>query len=823
MKFIFLIVFLSYTLVFGLVTDDEMAMIDEMLREVGLTIDSVNFPKAWEHSEFIIPTMLDCLERPFEFPKLVERLKNELLERDYLRFYDTATDMVYEGMLETEFDTDKFDRFICELNKRLSRMKKANDIFDYFEFVYDTALVYHAEALARLTREQLRHIEMFIYDLTRMGDGCAEKYAHISAGVELTPESAEIEYYVELIKLINFSALTTSAKYFFAGMHLLTEHEINWLNHKKPIVRNSRKGRMIIGTKHNDIYTDDAIFVYDPAGDDTYKFNMSTSVERPFLAIIDKSGNDIYINEVTSRLFAAFFGNIYHFDGSGNDTYRGDDFAFSANVGSLLSIDGSGDDMYTTGKRTLGAATIGIALLANIGGNNFYSGTCFSQGFGGPLGLGLLASYADDGLNNDVYFAGGKYSDVLRDPTDFYSLSQGFGFGVRPYIAGGIGILFDEAGNDFYNGAVFSQGVSYWYALGILIDLAGNDFYNACWYPQGSGIHLAAGFLYDESGDDVYISKRGPGQGGAHDWAVGFLIDRGGNDIYSADGNCGFAITNSVAVFIDSDGNDKYERKRVDSYGHGGIAREMGSIGIFLDTAGTDSYANEEQGNDRSWISGIYGVGRSMNIPKSQTIEPTIAEQPIEEATDIVIDAETPIAEVFRLSALQGIVTFSREKLSEARKMLLSREAEALSYIFEHKINSGSIAELQCIIDFARLSENFAEWLPVGLKDRRGRAVSNTILFIGILGLTDYLEHFERLLSEAKFQQDILSALGRIKTDTSIDIVSRYIDSDDRYLRVTAVRSLINIGTERSLDIVKSLSDIDCFLIKSMMDIAISE
>jgi hypothetical protein len=378
--------------------------------------------------------------------------------------------------------------------------------------------------------------------------------------------------------------------------------------------------------------------------------------------------------------------------------------------------------------------------------------------------------------------------------------------------------LFDEAGNDFYNGSVFSQGVAYWYALGILIDLQGNDFYNASWYPQGSGIHLAAGFLYDESGDDVYFSKRGPGQGGAHDWAVGFLVDRAGNDFYSADGNCGFAITNSVAVFVDAGGNDRYERKRSDSYGHGGIAREMGSIGIFLDTGGNDVYANEHQGNDMSWVSGIYGIGRDMNIVREPVEEPVVVgdEPAIDE---FILDENMPINELFALAAQWDIVTVPRERVSEARRVLLEREAEAVPYIFENMMHTGSISIQRTILDFARNSDLFKESLPDGLKSSRARTVSNTIMFIGILGLIEYVDTFEEMISEGKNIDNILSALGRLRTEKSIDILAEYIHSADRYRRVTAVRALKEMNMPRSLEIVLSLDGHECFLIKSMVDI----
>ena len=92
----------------------------------------------------------------------------------------------------------------------------------------------------------------------------------------------------------------------------------------------------------------------------------------------------------------------------------------------------------------------------------------------------------------------------------------GFAIGARPRAGGGIGVLYDRSGNDFYNAEIYAQGTSYWYSLGMLIDERGQDIYNATQYAQGAGVHLSIGYLCDGAGDDSYHSRFGPGQGGAH-------------------------------------------------------------------------------------------------------------------------------------------------------------------------------------------------------------------------------------------------------------------------------------------------------------------
>jgi hypothetical protein len=248
----------------------------------------------------------------------------------------------------------------------------------------------------------------------------------------------------------------------------------------------------------------------------------------------------------------------------------------------------------------------------------------------------------------------------------------------------------------------------------------------------------------------------------------------------------------------------------------------MGSIGIFLDTGGNDIYANEHHGNNKSWVSGLYGVGRDTEIIRQPAIE-TIVEESEFEIEKYTIDETMPIDELFAIAAQWDIVTIPRERVREARRILSEREAEAVEYILENRLNTGSISIQRTILDFARNSDIFKARISEGLSSDKPRAVSNTILFIGILGLTNYIETFDKMLTEEQYVNDILSALGRLSTDKSIDILARYIDSEDRYRRVIVVRSLKEINTDQSLNMILSIEDNNCFLIKSMIDIVQNE
>jgi len=821
---VYICIFLTASHLHAVITPAELNTIDSMLQTHGLNINSVNFPKNWGNPAFVIPKMLDILEHPFQYPIFVNTLKEKLLTKDPLQIYDFATQTVFETTAPASV-----------FHTRLATIKSPKDILLYAEHVYNTANTHYQQAFANLTPQEQRLLEVFIYDITKDDDE-DPRYTALSQGIDPPDVDDEMEYIIELIQKIDFTQLITSARLFFVAMHTLANTDLSHIKFNSQVNYQTQFGNMIIGTNNHDTYSDNYAFIYDPAGNDIYTGNMGTNRKNPFFTIIDLQGDDVYRNTQIGGLFTALYGNVYHFDAQGNDYYYGDDLAFSANIGSLISIDNSGNDTYITGAKTLGAATMGIALVINSGGNDIFSSHRYAQGFGSTLGFGILASYADfvgdgpvrpdsdfvgDGPvrpDSDIYFAGGKYIHAPLAPNDYQSLSQGFGFGLRPDLAGGIGVLFDEAGNDFYNGGVYSQGVAYYYALGILIDLQGNDFYNAVYYPQGSGIHLAAGFLYDEAGDDLYYSKNGPGQGAGHDYGVGFLVDRAGNDSYSVDGGNGLGISNSVGIFIDSDGNDRYERQRKDSYGFGGTAREMGSIGIFLDTGGNDKYPIENAKNDHSWRAGTYGFGMDLHDPPLDTAPPDTTPSVSDTTPEPDIPADLPIPELFAIAA-EWEVGSAITRVQKARAIMLTRDQEATDYVFDKKLKTKSGLELRAIIHLARNSETFKERLPEALQHPHRRAVGNSIYIIGALDLDGYLTDFRRMLDQGTYKNAILSALGSFNTDQAIDLLEMHLHDDDIYTRTIVAQSLKEIGTPRAIQLILSLDDTDDFLIKSMKDL----
>ncbi len=369
-------------------------------------------------------------------------------------------------------------------------------------------------------------------------------------------------------------------------------------------------GEFIIGGKGSSHYTGSPALIIDLGGDDIYELSYDSTVSTQ--VIIDLGGNDTY-KALTDFCFGSgFFGTGILIDEEGDDTYLGKNFCLGSGLfGIGLLLDKKGNDKYFGDTFTQGAGAWGVGILADLDGTDNSNGALYAQGFGGVAGFGSLI----DKAGNDNYFAGGKYKDILRYKEHYLSLSQGFSYGIRPYMSGGVGLLLDYSGNDGYVSDIFGQGSSYWWGWGCLYDKEGNDFYQAFQYAQGSATHMTLGTLIDGGGDDIYSAK-GVSQGCGHDWACGILLDQAGNDNYYAyDLSQGAGNANGIGIFIDQAGDDGYYVKsKANTQGYGNPRREYGSIGIFIDMLGKDRY--DGNGCDSCWwsIDSKWGVGLDLEM-----------------------------------------------------------------------------------------------------------------------------------------------------------------------------------------------------------------
>jgi len=354
----------------------------------------------------------------------------------------------------------------------------------------------------------------------------------------------------------------------------------------------------------------------DIGGNDTYEGRTAGAAgdDTPISVCIDLAGDDVYESTSSGCQGWGLFGIGVLIDAFGDDTYIAQDHCQGASTfGIGILQDMYGNDIFLGKEMSQGAAACGVAVLSNESGNDIYFSPEYSQGFGFTFGSGVLRDRAGD----DYYFIGGVDVDFRENKPGkerYVCMGQGFGFGPRRdqegwQGAGGIGILTDGAGNDYYMGDYFAQGSSYWFSTGILDDKSGNDTYVARRYSTGAGIHNSVGIVVDEAGDDEYWGW-GVGIGHGLDASVGMVVDVMGDDYYSARGwyTMGHG-GDGLGILIDNGGSDVYSQRDATSLGYGGpyMTNYRRPLGIFIDADGQDAYTTK--GNNRFWVADETGVG----------------------------------------------------------------------------------------------------------------------------------------------------------------------------------------------------------------------
>ena len=222
-------------------------------------------------------------------------------------------------------------------------------------------------------------------------------------------------------------------------------------------------GKIICGGAGRNVYTNEAFLIIDTGGDDIYLNSAGGAnglVGRPISIVIDLGGNDQFISRQSFSQGAGVFGiGILAALGS-NSTFIAKHMSQGAGFfGCGLLVTGQGKQTFEADTFCQGAGMFGTGILWQRGGDTTYRACQMAQGFGGTSGFGLLL----DESGNDLYYAGGKYPCGWL-PGQYFSLAQGFGYGMRPFAGGGIGVLCDLKGDDRYIADVYGQGASYWYS-----------------------------------------------------------------------------------------------------------------------------------------------------------------------------------------------------------------------------------------------------------------------------------------------------------------------------------------------------------------------
>jgi hypothetical protein len=589
-------------------------------------------------------------------------------------------------------------------------------------------------------------------------------------------------------------------------------------------------GKIVVAGAGAHVFTNEAFLIIGLGGDNVYS-NSAGGADgldgRPISIVIDLGNHSRFVSNRSFSQGAGVFGiGILAALGS-NCTFQAKHLSQGAGFfGCGLLMTGEGEQDFEADTFCQGAGMFGAGILWQRGGNTTYRAAQMAQGFGGTQAVGLLL----DEAGNDSYFVGGKYPcDWL--PGHHFSLAQGFGYGMRPFAGGGLGILCDLKGDDHYVADVYGQGASYWYSVGLLLDAEGDDRYDAYQYCQGAGIHLSNGALIDWAGNDTYTAGH-ICQGAAHDYAVGTLIDRAGNDKYTGDTTAqGAAINNSFAMLLDVAGNDRYtgiDPKQSQAAGHDGGKREYGSVALLLDLGGHDTYS-QGQTNNTVWLKPWYGAGLDAEIaeptlrwpnpltvagggPVLQTnrlyqIAPVDPHQPIEHLLRVAIsdqpDADKAWDEIKQLgtNALAYLVT----RLDSPNVLVRAKTEELVDHLGTNSIpalitgidtaKNDEIARLCCYF-LARFDEKARSAIPHVLPLLQ-RDITRPIAFY-TLGHLRAREAFAPAL-RALYERELVrlravQALGKIGDHRATASIIRKLDDELYDVRYAAEDALVGFG-----------------------------
>lgn len=631
------------------------------------------------------------------------------------------------------------------------------------------------------------------------GYQCQERFVHIGSQVMLQSILSAGGHLAKANELLNQIAIQ------LRDQPLSAIHSIN-----TPL------GPIAVGTPGSDRYDGDYLLIVDPGGDDFYITQRTGFEVGNTHVIYDLAGNDTY-RGLDFCQGAGVFGCGFLYDQAGNDIYQARNYSQGLaffGVGRLH--DRNGHDLYLGDTAVQAVAAFGPAWLIDESGSDVYQAQSLAQGAGFCKGLAALID--SDGY--DRYLSGGAYRDILRNAAHTVTLSQGFGYGLRPYGSGGIGLLFDKSGNDLYAADVFGQGSAYWFALGGLIDLQGDDIYTGYDYCQGSGVHLAFGGLIDVAGMDNYKSW-GISQGSGHDLALGGLLEMDGDDNYSCNGlSLGGGNANGLSLFIDTDGQDGYIARTDQTLGYSDRRRTYGMIGVFLDLDQTDFYGAMHGGNDQFWAKSTYGVGWDTDRPDSS--DTTTATTP---------DAgyPEPLASTVTALFLQASAAPSKylPLVQPARDALIAMGVDSLGYLLT-KLRTPSPREYHALSQIIpKIGPEVIPILADSLSADDTRTLSSTIWFMGLvkdstatpfllpllnhekwgirvktaeaLGYSGNPDAEERLIaaltdSVVDVRQRAAWALGECGTSQSIESLFHMLDDPHQAVRHSAEKSLENLA-----------------------------
>lgn len=328
--------------------------------------------------------------------------------------------------------------------------------------------------------------------------------------------------------------------------------------------------------------------VFDLGGDDRYDWRHGAGEHR---LVVDLAGNDRHTGGDLLGPAGAIGAAAVIDDHGGDDRYEGGDLTCGSVLGLSFILDRAGNDRYDGGAWSLGAAAGGASMVVDLAGSDRYRAEGMALGMGGPHAVAAVVDVAGDDRTEL-----GERPSIYGLEGERRGFGVGLGFGFRRSAPGGVGAYIDLAGRDHRRSGEFSQGCGYYFGLGFVLDAEGDDTAACDRYGLGGSAHQAAGVMIDLAGNDSYTARSAAHLGGAWDEAVAVFIDGAGDDSYRCDALAlGGAAQQALAWFVDRAGNDLY---RGGTATLGGVttneyhfdALRLGSLGLFSDLGGTDTY-----------------------------------------------------------------------------------------------------------------------------------------------------------------------------------------------------------------------------------------
>ena len=786
------------------------AAVDSALALLGLTTQDMISDRAWaEDDTFLLPQIRTALTSPTEAYRI---------GHEFVSSVPTALSETKSVGRMTAFTGARIPQYVFDdIDAQLEAAKPTDqDLFEPFLSAFALAEGYRAQAFANLSADEQRALllaaPLWFQDEDIAADDTLKGALYRAFGATVdTTQKVDEDSVLTLISRVNRDALAAATYAFARGLTVGVERWQNVPERKEAIsvegveggcteVRDTPYGRFVIGGTGANVYRGNFALIIDLGGDDRYYNRVGAGVAtlgNPVSAVVDLGGNDSYISGMMADQACGVLGLGGLVDVGGNDVYRTGAFSQGASFcGAAFFFDRAGDDFYQAGLFAQSGAVCGVSAFVDESGRDTYDAYHSCQAFASTWGAAGLV----DGQGNDVYRAGGYVTHAPLRPEDYRSFAQGFAIGFRPRAGGGFALLRDKEGNDFYDAEIYAQGVGYWYSLGMLLDEAGNDAYDATQYVQGAGIHLAAGVMEDLSGDDRYGSRFGPGQGGAHDLAVALMYDHSGDDQYTISGGQAMAINNSAAIFCDGAGNDHYNVTEME-LGQGGVnvSRGFGSIAVFADAEGKDTYRGSQEADSLFWVRSLYAIGYDA---------PLDSVRPREVAPEVELHAEDTlrtIEDLFHDAALWE-VTDNREKVKRARLALAAKGLPAVQWVGQNKLASLESLERRAMTElFKEYPDAAAPYLYAAL-DTTQRAMRRNA--IGILGEMKYKPASPRLASKVgnvsyeHVRPSILAVLGDLQDPAAILVLREYAKSRNERERIASVSSLGKLTDERAYDAI---------------------